>query len=237
MKKSPLIAKIIDRYKLTEENINEMYALFQKYFQCAEKSFRDDLNEKQLIILILEQDSQKIIGFSTVLIMEIMVENKKIHIVFSGDTIVDEKMRNDNILIKSFIQLNLKFISKYEKLYWFLISMGYRTYRILPILFKEFWPRFDKPTPPEIKKIIDVVAQNKFGIYYNPKRGIIKPKAENKLKPQFAMIPPAGLKNPHIKFFIEKNPGYIQGEELACITELSKKNFNKTLFRRLGFDI
>ena len=237
MKKSPLIGKIIDKHKLTEENINEMYTLFQKYFQCAEKSFRDDLNEKQFIILILEQDSQKIIGFSSVLIMEIMVEKRKIHIVFSGDTIVDEKRRNDNVLIKSFIELNLKFISKYEKLYWFLISMGYRTYRILPILFKEFWPRYDKPTPPEIKKIIDITAQNKFGIYYNSKRGIIKPKAKNKLKPQFAMIPSTGLKDPHIKFFIEKNPGYIQGEELACITELSKKNFNKTLLRRFGFDI
>jgi hypothetical protein len=36
---------------------------------------------------------------------------------------------------------------------------------------------------------------------------------------------PAGRENdPHIEFFLACNPGHAQGDELACLTELSRKN-------------
>ena len=33
--------------------------------------------------------------------------------------------------------------------------------------------------------------------------------------------------NRHVKFFISKNPGFINGEELVCVTEISVDNLKR----------
>ena len=45
--------------------------------------------------------------------------------------------------------------------YWFLISKGYKTYRFLPLFFREFYPRHDAPTPAWAKEILDALGRHK----------------------------------------------------------------------------
>jgi hypothetical protein len=44
------------------------------------------------------------------------------------------------------------------------------------------------------------------------------------LKPHLAAVPDGRADNPHVRFFLERNPGHASGDELVCLTELSDAN-------------
>jgi hypothetical protein len=37
-------------------------------------------------------------------------------------------------------------------------------------------------------------------------------------------VPSGRERNPHTEFFLSKNPGYVNGDELVCLTELCPEN-------------
>ena len=237
MTENKLIGQILKVKDLTPKMIEEIFSLYEKYFFIKRESFDKNLKEKSWIILILDSKTNEIRGFSTMMLLKTIVQGKDIHAIFSGDTIVEEDSRNESVLMRMFARFTLELSKKYENLYWFLLSMGYRTYRFLPMFFYEFWPCFEKKTPVFEQKVIDTLSVKKFGDFYNPEKGIIYPQMGCHLKPEFAQIPTKRLKNPHVMFFLEKNLGYIKGDELASITALSKENFKPEILKRLGLAI
>ena len=76
--------------------------------------------------------------------------------------------------------------------------------------FKEGYPRYDTETPEQLKKIIDNFARS--GLHeedtYDEKTNIIIPQKVNHLPESLSAVSEKDLQNPHIKFFVERNPGY-----------------------------
>jgi hypothetical protein len=72
--------------------------------------------------------------------------------------------------------LAIELIDRYPagSLFWFLISKGYKTYRYLPLFFREYYPRHTAPTPPWAQSIIDVLGRQKYPRAYDPSAGIIR---------------------------------------------------------------
>jgi hypothetical protein len=106
-------------------------------------------------------------------------------------------------------------------LYWLLITSGFRTYRFLPVFWKEFWPRHDSPALPAI---LIAMASERFGRRYDPAAGIVRLAAPQVLRNGLAEIPPSRLGNPHVQFFARVNPGHARGDELACLCPLTRAN-------------
>ena len=110
--------------------------------------------------------------------------------------------------------------------------MGYKTYRFLPLFFKEFYPRYDKEIPEYEKKLLDAFGHQKYPKEYDNKLGVIKPSNVNvSLKKGVADVNERLLKNPHIDYFVRKNPYYDKGYELACIAELTKENLKPAAYK------
>ncbi|MGB3204265.1 MAG: hypothetical protein WBB28_04690 [Crinalium sp.] len=204
-----------------------MYLLLNTHFKGVKPEvFHADLAEKNWVIL-LEDDQQKMLqGFSTIKMSKTEFDGEVISVVYSGDTIVDPNSWTSSVLSKTWIQAVNQLRQKYvrEKLYWLLICSGYRTYRFLPTFTKEFYPRYDAPTPTNTQALINFLCQNQFGKYYNEKAGIVHFSTPQVLRDGLIEIPEERLKNPHINYFLQKNPGYIQGDELVCLTEFSEEN-------------
>lgn len=222
-------ASIVKQSSLPEAIKEQMLTLLQAYYDHVRKEvFYKDLSQKDWVIL-LNNTEEGVVGFSTVQLISLEV-NKKEHLyVFSGDTIIKEEARNPHGLTAAFIHLMYALINKHAEkpLYWFLISKGYRTYRFLPLYFKEYYPAFNHSTPKENALIIDTIAKHKFGELYNPVNNVITyPFEKDKLKPDHATISEVRQsKNPHIRFFAERNPTFYKGDDLASIALISHSNF------------
>ncbi len=215
----------ISAAQLCSCDIKKLYGIFAEYFEYDLVSFTADIMKKKIITLLILEENNEIIGFST---NDYKVyEQMGFVVLFSGSTVVDEKYRNEGALIESYLSICASLLKQFsdKKIYWHLISMGYKTYRFLPLFFNDFYPSCLYETPEQMKELLDFISKDRFGSNYDSKTGLIHVPGCEKLLPEHAEVPEDRRKDKHIRFFLEKNPEFAEGYELSCITEITLDNF------------
>ncbi len=212
---------------LSDREIHGMYSLFSQYYDgTSYDEFICDLNTKTGAI-ILRDMKQQVKGFSTQEIREVSFLQKRYTIIFSGDTIVDHHYWGQQALNYEWLKFTGKVYREMttEKLYWFLIVKGHRTYRYLQAFYRSFYPSITLESQFPAKELLDYLAREKFAENYCDESGlIIFPKAKSRLKKSWAIIPEKDIHRPNVKYFLQKNPDYKRGNELACLCELVPEN-------------
>ncbi len=220
-----MTTRIVHPNELTHVERRQMFGLMTTYYDgVLEEAFERDLSEKDCVILLEEAG---VIGFSTQKIIEL----NGVRAVFSGDTIIDRAHWGTQQLSQSFARA----FFDYEggPLYWFLISKGYKTYRYLPTFFQEFYPRYDALTPSHMKQLLDGLGEMLYPAEYDKERGVIAYQTpKDRLKSELQELS-VRSHDPHYEFFRAANPRFTEGDDLACITLLSRKNLRKGAERRL----
>src|SRR5260370_26133770 len=113
-------------------------------------------------------------------------------------------------------------------IYWFLICSGYRTWRFLPVFFREFYPNPNAPTPSHIQRILDTLGRQKFGDQFLPGPGIVRLRSATPFRAVVAEMTEHRLRDSHVAFFAKMNPGHAKGDELAFLPPLSRANLART---------
>lgn len=204
-----------------------MYTLLNTHFSGVNRSvFEADLDAKNWVILLRDDHSKTLKGFSTLLMYDTEFAGERLSVVYSGDTIMDPSAWSSSALSRSWITAVNQLRRQYARgrLYWLLISSGYRTYRFLPTFWQEFYPHYALPTPPHMQALMAFLAGQQFGTLYDPQAGIVRFPQPQSLREHLQGIPSDRLKDPHINFFAAQNPGYIEGDNLVCLTELVETN-------------
>lgn len=207
---------------------DHMFALMDAHYDgvCRER-FDADLREKQWVILIRESAGGSLCGFSTQMLFRVGT----VSFLFSGDTIIDRDHWGDSALAGAWGRLALQLIDAADgPLWWFLASKGYKTFRFLPVFFREFYPHPERPTPPTVQGLIDAAAAHKFGRRYDAAAGVVRASAD-RLRPGIAEITAERLRDPYVHFFAERNPGHARGDELCCLAPLTRDNFTSAAWR------
>lgn len=221
----PLTAQTIPRSDVSPALRAELQTLLQRHFEGVEPvQFTADLNEKSHVILL--RRGSTLVGFSTLLIYETTAGGRPATVVYSGDTIVDPEAWQSPLLSRAWISTVNRLRSSYPngRYYWLLLSSGFRTYRFLPVFWREFFPRHDVPTPAPTAQLMDALARERFGRAYLPESGIVRFARPQRLRPPFRDPPPGRERDPHVAYFLRKNPGHRSGDELVCLTELTEAN-------------
>lgn len=215
---------------------DRMFVLMAEHFEGVSRAaFERDLGEKQWVVLLRDRQTGEIQGFSTLMLLDAHVDGQPVRAVFSGDTIVHRDYWGEPELATVWGNFVLSLIGSQSgvKFYWFLISKGYRTYKFLPVYFERFFPRHDQPTPEFERTLIGELAHRKFPGQYRPIEGVIRfDQPKDRLKADLAEVGDMRLTDPHIRFFLERNPGFVNGDELACVAELTMENL-KPIARRI----
>ena len=230
-------AQLVRIENLLPSDRTAMYSLLSTHFQGVEQAvFEADLNQKNWVILLEDQASNTLKGFSTLLMYETVFAGETLSVVYSGDTIMDPSAWSSSVLSRAWITSVNQLRSNYSsgRLYWLLISSGYRTYRFLPTFWKEFYPRYDTPTPADAQKLMEFLAHKQFGNWYDKQTGIVRFPHPHILREGLKGIPEERLKDPHIQFFETQNPGHLVGDELVCLTEICEENLTPA-GRRMWF--
>jgi hypothetical protein len=213
---------VVRRAALTRRDRDAMFALYTTYFATSDRvTFERDLAEKEWVVLLAD-DEGTIEGFST--LMRIGVGDATVF--FSGDTIVARHRWGSFDLPRTWSRH--VFAHADANAYWFLISSGWRTYRFLPLFFREFYPR-----NAELKPLLDTIAMSRFGESYDVRTGVIRLAIPAPLRDGIS-DPEARLSNPHVRFFLEANPGHADGDELACLVPIRPDNLTSAGQRMAG---
>lgn len=206
--------------EISEDNKNTMFGLMDEFYDNMKYDvFLRDFNEKDFVIVLC--DDGKIKGFTTQKLMKFEVDGVEINGIFSGDTIIHKDYWGSTELFKCFAEYFFEYAKNFENFYWFVICKGYKTYRILPAFWKNFYPCCSLKTPEFEQKIMDSYAEMIYHDEYNPSTGVVEyKKVKDKLKCGVADIGEKELKNKNTAFFVKANPGYINGNDLVCLAKI-----------------
>jgi hypothetical protein len=233
-----LSGQLVQVTDIGDRRRDEMYAMMVSYYDNMDRAaFEFDLNEKSWVIQIIDKVSGELRGFSSQMLVPLEWDGRSILALFSGDTIVERDWRGQQKLfqVSGWFLRQLMDAYPHQEMYWFLISKGYKTYRFLPLFFREFYPGFAVATPPRISGIIDQLARCIDTRRYDPQTGILRAgPAACCLRPGVADITADRLRDPHVRYFAEANPGHAQGDELCCIAPLTLENFTRAAYRAMG---
>jgi len=235
-----LVGTSVPQVDLLAADRARMFELLSAYFEgTAREVFDSDLAEKDFVILLRDRGSAVIQGFSTCLQLRAPINGRDIVAFFSGDTIVDRRFWGESLLSRIWGQTIFSEADRISaerpdaEIFWFLICSGYKTFRFLPVFFREFYPNPCTETPCEMQAILDALGRIKFRERYDATTGIIRLETSTPLRPGVADINEQRLADPMTGFFIKKNPGHVRGDELACIAAISRSNLTRAGERML----
>jgi hypothetical protein len=212
------------RAALTHEERDGMLRLMDTHFDgVTPEQFDRDLAEKDWVLRFLR--GEQLIGFSTIQVYAVPHDGRCVNVIYSGDTVMDPEAWGSPLLARAWIALVRELQSRHPEgdWYWLLLSSGFRTYRFLPVFWREFWPRYDTngtDTPP----LLDELARDRFGDRFDAATGVVRFENPQRLRGHLSMIPGGKTDDPHVQFFIDRNPGHASGDELVCLAELSDAN-------------
>lgn len=222
-------AALVARGDLSPADRRAMYALLDRHFiGVTRERFDTDLEEKNWVLL-LHEASGALLGFSTMRVYETTFDGRPISIVRSGDTIVDPSAWGSTALPREWIKAVNQLRERYPNgpWYWLLLTSGFRTYRLLSTFWRTFWPCHALPTPTEAQRCLDAIAGEAFADQYEADRGIVRFASPQILRPPLAGIPAGRRVDPHVSFFVHRNPGHARGDELVCLCELTDSNLTR----------
>ena len=114
-------------------------------------------------------------------------------------------------------------------------AFSYKSYIGFANSVREFYPRYNAPTPPFIKEIIDSYAESvKTANEVYDKETCVLKRELSSMKASVAPISPADCKNPHIKFFTEQNPGWQKGHQMIVAAKVTWYDLLKVIFKAVG---
>jgi hypothetical protein len=230
-----LQSQIVTVNALRPEDITQMCRLMQAHYEgVTEHQFAADLNAKQWAILL--RDKSRLCGFSTQILLDHPFEGITVKILFSGDTVIEKSRWGSLALPVAWGRLMLSLLAKHPDtdLYWLLTSKGYKTYRFLPVFFREFYPCRNRETPAFENKLLQSVAVRRFGTRYDPVAGILRARqGDQRLRDGIADLDEQRLRDPHVAFFQARNPGHAQGDELVCLARFYPENLKPYIRRQL----
>jgi hypothetical protein len=218
---------------------DEMFELFARYYQGAMRPrFERDLAEKEWVATMRNAATGGIAGFTTAMRVTVTIDGAPVVGVFSGDTVIHGALWGGSAAagaIAATVRLFFRVArGATARSYWFLISSSPTTYRLLTLLFRDFYPAYGRPTPAAVRRTIEALALTKYGAEFDIAQGVVRPAHPTPIRPDVTRDPRRA--NEHTVFFRSANPEYRRGVELACVAELAVANLTPLGRRLLGDD-
>ncbi|MDO8511932.1 MAG: hypothetical protein Q7S57_01560 [bacterium] len=224
---------------LTVQETERMFWLLTRVFLGVDKEvFAHDLREKE-VVMLLRRDlpNGEIVGFSTLMVLDLQVFGRSVMGVFSGDTVVVDACRCSAGFGVEIMRYFVHVLESHpaREVYYILMSKGWRTYRVLPFFFRHFLPRPDGEDQAQDLVVRDAFGLLKYPEEYDPGSGrVLFSRETQRLVPGSIDAEPPQKLDTYTRFFFEKNPTYLTGTELVCVAPIARANFTATAIRLLG---
>lgn len=218
-----LKAQVLKIEDVSATDRETMFLLMEAHYENMKRdTFLHDFASKDFCVT-LRDEAGILRGFSTQKLLTVTMEGAPVRGVFSGDTIIHRDYWGSPALFTAFARHFFRYAEEVGGLYWFLICKGYKTYRILPTFWAEFYPRWDRETPAWERAVIDAYASRLYPQDYNPATGVVEYRAvKDRLKPGVADVRERQIKNRDTAWFVEANPGWRDGNDLCCLARLDR---------------
>ena len=239
MRSKPAREGVFGRYRridrMSPKDIRCMYEIFCKYYGNTRlDTFLEDMSKKTGVILIRRRSDRSIVGFSTVAVMDLHLQGRKVKGVFSGDTIIEREYWGSRALVSCFFMVLVRVIlsNPLTPVFWLLISKGFKTYLLLANNFFRVHPH-PEGRYREYEPLVAEYADALFPGYFDAERKVLDfGDGYQFLRDDVADITEElRQRYPKIAFFEQCNPDWDKGNELPCVGRAGFSDAVRYVFR------
>ena len=221
-----------------ESLMNNLYALLLKLFGKVDEAvfyqfFRDPRIKSTYLATCLNSENE-FVGFFTLHVFRLSISNKK-HLIFRGQTGLLRKYRRNtvNVFYLLFIILYQRILNPFCKMYIYSATLNPGIYRQLSRVLKQIIPGVNQPVSNKYDDLIEELLK-----FYNQKRKTdswvtnisVFPKTSKQEDEYWKES-----KDPHIKFFLDLNPNYKNGDALITLVPLTWFNILSSSIMVIAF--
>lgn len=235
MNKKRLTTRVLSYDQLQNCEKLIMYEILQKYIDSYSKEqFLKNLKEKDKIIIA--KDKKHVIQcFTTIKFLKVIVDGIVYRGFFTGDTVVEHGYYKRHNLVGATIYTILKERFRYFRtpFYHFMVTNSHRSYLMIARHYKHYFPRYDYEPNEAEKSILNKFAETREGAIYNPNSQILKfIDSKERLNSAMIKIKEENKNKPELRYFLNKNPRYFEGDFLCCLCEMKFSNYKLiTIFK------
>lgn len=217
-----------DSQKITDDTWQEIIALAAGELTSTD-GLVEALKERQRIAIY--KSKGEIVGISAIDILPEEHNGKKACAIYTGNTWIRQDWRNANLIqLLAFISM-LEAKARYprHRLYWFFGSNNYMSYRLLYRNFEQFWPSPDHETPAWELNYMQHLGKVFFGPDMDEETLIWRQKSSRSFKDEDTQLSNKLKQDPFIQYYLQRNPGYTQGDRLMCMAPLDKNSIPQVI--------
>lgn len=223
--------------KIDVHDIRQMYGIYCQYYENTTWDiFLRDLSKKTGAFVLYCPKEGRVVGFSTIMTCDIVVQGKAARSVFSGDTVIEKAYWGSRALQVAFYKFMIAEKIRYprQSIYWLLISKGFKTYLLLANNFHTYYPNPEHNNE-HLAEVVDGYCRQMFSEYYDAKNRILDFGSDYQcLKGDVANITETMRRENHkIDFFEQCNPEWRRGTELPCVGVFDVENMSRYVFKLL----
>jgi hypothetical protein len=206
------------------------FELFTQHYDNVDRArFEEGFDEMQVAVVLEDDLTGELRGFSMLHLQARRdVSGRPCTIIFAGDTVIDRRSLGQGALQREWARLlgRTKLRRPWRPLHWFLTCRDYRTYLLLVEHVRTALPKYTITRPsPALRTMLESVAVERYGARFDAERGIVRPDSSAPQGRDPSNVPvitdELAQANPHVAFYLDHNPGYLDGDRLVCIGDLT----------------
>jgi hypothetical protein len=210
---------------LSQAQWDEIWTLTEEFYDVHREYAEAELRRRQNIAMFRMNDS--LLGMAAIDIFPVEFRGTTLIVIHTAHVLIREAWRGRNLLQKlgarTFLATRLR--HPLRPIYWFYDTFSYKSYLLLPRNFREFWPRFDAPTPEPRAALIDQIATRLYGPAWRPAQGVVERSGQKRMRHSAAPLVLGPGADPQVAFFSRANPGHAEGDMLVCLCPLTLSNW------------
>lgn len=234
--KQPLKIQHTATASLSTQEIEELWKLYGPHHNSTPSEFATRITQKMhSVTRYRHRKTGELLGMTAVRFDQVKLANgMTIHTVYSGMSYIHPVCRGMRLLPRTLAHYGtrLKLRHPFGNVWLWSDAISYKPYVLSARSAKVLYPSRKNPTPPHVKEFMDWVGITYYGDAYNSSMGTVR-KESNRLKSHVAPISEEALADPDIRFFVEHNPGYQNGDGLLNVIPLSWANLATSTWRSI----
>ncbi len=210
---------------LTPAQWDDIWVLTQEFFDVERAYAEAELRRRQRVALFHMNDA--LLGMASIDVFDEVFRGRRVTAIATGHVLIRENWRGRNLLQKlgwrTFLGERLR--HPLRPIYWFFDTFSYKSYLLLPRNFREFWPRYERPTPEPQAALMNTLATHVYGPAWRAPHGIVVRSGQKRMRETAAPLVLTRDSDPHLEFYARMNPGHADGDMLVCLCPLSLANW------------
>ena len=227
-----LLGNVVPRTLVDDRRKDRLFYLWKTGYPEVDRDVFETNFRDADWVLLLSNMKGLILGYTTLRYYNLRIDGRRIRAIFNGSTVLEPKYQDDGEMVRTWCRFmaRLKREELEIPLYWYQVVGGYRAYLFLSRLYESFYPNHVKKTPEFEARLLEILGRHRYPGEYED--GIINLEIKRDQPDRESAVPRGkDSDNLHVRYFVERNPGYLRGNELACLAEFSLENMKGIAFR------